>query len=150
MPRTKTMLSPKPGREESLIPRQSKPKSVNEALAGVHKAGGYRGFLGEGNIVKQPDYEVPIENLDAAGRQRKQMITDLLLSVIEPTQLSSKSTPQMDRRSLYNKLKKSSLEILTRFLPARVAELPNERLKSDELSEDEKSEIQFLYMEISP
>src|SRR3990167_5335383 len=146
-PATKTMLPPKPGKESLLIPRT---RSVNEALAGVHKAGGYTGFLGEGNVVKKPDYEIPVENLTASDKARKQAIASLLMDVIEPVQLSSKSTVEMDRRSLLNKIKKQSLEELRRFLPTRVKHLPTETLQADQLSEDEKAEIQDNYKEISP
>lgn len=148
MARTKTMLPPKPGKENLLISLNK--KNVNEALAGVHKAGGYTGFLGDGNIVKKPDYEAPPETLTASDKARKKAIADLLMAVIEPVQLSSKSTIEMDRRSLLNKIKKQSLDELRRFLPTRVKHLPTENLQADQLPEDEKAEIQDAYKEISP
>ena len=148
--RTRKMLAPKPGKNELLIPRQNSVKSVNEALAGVHKAGGYTGFLGDGNIVTKPDYVVPVENLTDAEKARKKAITDLLMNVIEPVQLSSKSTLEADRRSLFNKLKKTSLEDLRNFLPGNMKHTPTESLQADQLSDEQKAEIQELYKEISP
>jgi len=145
MARTKTMLAPKPGKEQLLIKRGN----VGEALAGMKGGESRSGFLG-GNIVKKPDYEVPEEVLDEAGKLRRKAIMELLMAVIEPSQLSSKSTPEMDRRSLFNKLKKSSLEELKRFLPDKMNHTPTEHLKAESLSDEQKAGIQDLYKEISP
>lgn len=148
MPRPRKMLEPKPSKEELFI--KKRPQSVNEALAGVHKAGEYTGFLGDGDIVRKPDYEPPKEVLDDEGKALKKAITNLLMNVIEPFQLSSKSTIEMDKRSFFNKLKKSSLDELKRFLPKHLKKMTSEKLETMTITDEEKAEMQDLYREISP
>ncbi len=148
MPRPRTMLEPKPSKEELFI--KKRPQTVNEALVDIHTAGQHTGFLGAGDIVKKPDYVPPPEILDAEGKALKQTITNLLMSLIEPSQLSSKSTPEMDKRSFFNKLKKSSLEELKRFLTKRLKKMTSVLLESATITDEEKAEMQDIYREISP
>jgi hypothetical protein len=149
MPRPRKVLAPKPSKEQMFVKVGQRPASVNEALKEVHKSGAYTGFLGEGDVVKKPDYVPPEEILDTDGIARKKAVTDLLIKTIEPNQLSSKSTPEMDKRALFSKLKKSSLDELLRFLPSRVKKLHTEQLQA-ELTNEEKLEVQDNYKEISP
>ncbi len=148
MSRPRKTLAPKPSKEELFI--KKRPQSVNEALAGVHKAGGYTGFLGDGDLLAKPDYVPPPEKLDAEGKVLKQTIINLLMRLIEPSQLSSKSTPEMDKRSFFNKLKKSSLDELKRFLPKRLKKMTSVQLESASITDEEKAEMQDIYREISP
>ena len=155
MPRTKTYLEPKPGKSKLLIKSRQNPGSVNEALVGMRGGEERTGFLGSGNLSRKPDYVSPSENLDGDEKERKRLLQNLLTKTIEPNSLSSKSTHEMDRRSLARKLNKRSLDELWVFLPEKVKRLSNEKLKSivegvDSLSEEDKADIQTLYMEVSP
>ncbi len=148
MPRPRKMLEPKPSKEELFITKR--PQSVNEALAGVHKTGEYTGFLGDGDIVRKPDYVAPLEKLDDEGKALKKAITNLLMNVIEPFQLSSKSTVEMDKRSFFNKIKKSSLDDLKQFLTKRLKKMTSVQLENVTITDEEKAEMQDIYREISP
>jgi len=156
MPREPKFLPPKPGKERLLIKsKQSNPQTLEEATKGMQRGEERTGFLGEGNIVRKPDYMPEPEKLDADGIARKKAIQSLLLKVIQPVSLSSKSTSEQDRRSLVNKLNKSSLDELKRFLPDRVKRLSTDKLElivggEGDITEEEKAEIQTRYMDLSP
>ena len=144
--RTKKMLPPKPGKEHLLI--KSGAKSIGEALAGMKGGESRTGFLGDGNIVRKPDYEpIPESPQDV---KLKRAIQQLLVSIIEPNPLSNKSTNEADKRSLVRKLSKTARNDLIRFLPERLKNMAPEELAIVEVSEGEKAEIQDLYLEISP
>lgn len=155
MARPKKMLGVKPGKENLLIKRQANnPGTITEAMQGIKKGGAYSGFLGDGNIVRKPEY-APTETLSSDEAKRKQVIQKFLLAIVEPNQLSVKSTPEADKRSFANKLKKSLLKEIERMLPEQYRTQPTDVLEqiasnSSVVSEDEKAEIQDLYKEVSP
>ena len=157
MPRERKFLAPKPGKEQLLIRRSKKnnPTTIGEALKGMQRGEDRTGFLGNGNIVRKPDYIPEPENLDSEGVARKKAIQSLLAKMIIPNSLGSKSTPEQDRRSLVNKLNKQSLSELERFLPDSLKGLTTNQLEqvvSGEtgIVEGAEAEIQQKYMDISP
>ena len=148
MRKTTKMLGPKPGKEHLLVPVGSKPATVAEGLAGMKGGESRSGFLGGGNIVRKPDYEpIPDSIVDLKA---KRLIQKMLAEIIEPNPLSAKSTVEMDRRSLVQKLNKSSLGDLKRFLPLRLRSLTPEELEIITVTEEEKAEIQDFYKDCSP
>ena len=154
MPRERKYLPQKPGKENLLI-KQRGAKGIGDALAGMKGGEARTGFLGDGNIVRKPDYMPKPENLDASELALKKTIQKLLISVIQPNPLSSKSTTEMDKRSLVNKLNRSSLVQLKGFLPSRIKRMPVEKVQqildgTAAIEEEEKVEIQTFYMNISP
>jgi len=129
--------------------------TLNEATAGPMKEGETRaGFLGEGNIIRKPDY-VAQDGRTAEDKARKKALQTILGQTIEPNALSSKSSPAMDRRALVNKLSRGTLEDLLRLCPERLKDMTIGDLQeviagTVELSEWDKAEIQNLYMDVSP
>ena len=147
MAQPKTMLGPKPGKDEMFI-KIGHPKDIKEATTGMKGGESREGFLGEGNIIRKPDY-VPKPD-DVQSLMHKKVIQKRLLEIIDPNPLSAKSTVEMDRRSLVNKLKKSSLADLKRLLPKRLGNMDPRELEIAEILEEEKAEIQDLYKDVSP
>ncbi len=142
----------KPDKKNLIVPRGRKKSSTIEgAMAGM-KGGEVR----EGDLWdKKTKPELVPEVLDADGIARRRAITSILTSTIMPNSLSSKSTEQMDRRSLINKLNRSSLKELKRLLPDRIKRMSTENLQNlaehpDEIPDEERVEIQNLYMDVSP
>lgn len=153
MARQPKFLPPKPGKENLLIKRkkQEGAESINEALQGMKGGETRSGFLGDGNIIRQPDF-VP-EPDKVSDALLKKTMQKLLASVIEPNPLSNKSTAEMDKRSLVNKLNRRSLDELKELLPRRIRRFDVEKIQGlldGAISEEEKVEIQGLYMEVSP
>lgn len=150
--KTKTYLPPKP---KNLVPMGTKnPETVNEALAGPIPEGETRtGFLGKGNTVHKADY-LPSEALSAMEKQQKKLLQDFLGKTIEPVSLSMKSTGELDKRALVNKLRKSMLTELLRLVPERIKSMTPEELeqasRENTITEEEKAEIQSLYLDVSP
>jgi hypothetical protein len=155
--RTHKFLPQKPGKENQLIRRGRPPKelTLNEAMAGKLKEGEVRtGFLGEGNIIHKPDYIVQ-ESLSVEEKARKKALQAILSQVIEPNAISNKSSPQMDRRSLVNKLNRSTLDDLLRLCSDRLQRMTSTELQEiatgkEELTEADKAEVQNLYIDVSP
>lgn len=160
MPRERKTLPPKPGKDKLLVPvgrKETKAENIGEATKGMEPGEARSGFLiGRKNYnTRQPDYMPPPENLTAEETARKKIIRDLLGKIIIPNSLSSKSTPEMDKRSLINKLNRLRLEELISFLPERVLTLTNEQLSQivageSDIYEEEKVEIQDKFVKISP
>ena len=137
-------LPPKPGREHLL----QSPKDIKEALAGM-KSGVREGFLG-GNAMRKPDY-VQTENLSPDEKLQKKLLQSLLAQTIEPNALSSKSTAVMDKRNFVGKLSKCTLDFLLRMVPDRLKDLKElQAALEGNITEEEKSEIQELYRDLSP
>ena len=155
MVKEKRMLEPKPGKEQLFIRKGKKVETISGALVGMKGGESRVGFLGEGNIIRKPDYIPEPENLGEEDKACKRTIQTLLTNVIEPNPLSTKSTLQLDRRSLVGKLSKSTLDELKRFLPTRIKRMSAEKLQqilddSTKITDEEKVEIQSLYQNISP
>lgn len=148
MARPRKMLAPKPEKDKMFVPVGTKVQTINEAMKGVHTAGEHVGFLG-GNIIRKPDY-IQREELSADEKEQKKAIQALLLSVIQPNELSSKSTPEADRRSLVNKFNKSTLDDLLRMLPVDLRSFSASEIKEYQISEAERADIQEIYKERSP
>ena len=153
MVRTKSFLPPKPGKTELLIKQKGAPSNVATALAGMKGGESRSGFLGEGNIIRKPDFVVS-EDLGMNEKAQKKMLQTFLGQVIEPTALSSKSSPSMDRRALVNKLNRSTLSDLLRLVPERLRQMSAKQLEetiaTNSIMEEEKADIQNLYMDASP
>lgn len=159
MARTRTILPPKPGKEQLLIKsgrnKASNTPTIKEATAGMQRGEVRTGFLGEGNLLHKPDFIPGPENLGPDGVARKRVTQDLLAKWIIPNSLSAKSTPELDRKSMVNKLRKSTLAELQRLLPESVNELTTEQLKQifageSDIGDEQKAEIQDLYLNVSP
>lgn len=159
MAKPRTLLPSKPGKEHLLI-RQvrrgiSGPETIVDALAGMQNTTSASGFLSGGNIIRKPDY-VERENLSEEDLVRLRWIRKILSIVIEPNQLSMRSTPEMDRRALVSKLNKAPLSTLIRLLPQSLKDKSATELKevlgntTDLITDDEKAEIQELYRDVSP
>lgn len=157
MPKEKRFLGPKPTKDQLFIKSgkgaKSEPATITEAMAKMSPGDERSGHLGKSNRL--PDYVPEPENLDRTGANRKKAVQDLLAKVIQPISLGIKATPAMDERSLVNKLKKQTLVELERFLPATVNRLTTEQLLQvasgeSDIEEEDKAEIQTLYMDISP
>ena len=72
-----------------------------------------------------------------------------------PNSLSSKSTDIADKRSLVNKLNRSTLKELRELVPDRIKRMSIEKLQglldgTEEILDEESVEMQTLYMDISP
>ena len=145
MARKLSVLPPKPGKEHLLI----RPKTVSEATAGMQGKEAREGFLGAGNIIRKPDFVVS-ESLSERERIRKRAIQKFLATVIQPNALSSKSTAEMDKRALVNKINRSTLTELERFLPEHICEMDTSGMEQMTLEEVDQEEIQNRYMAISP
>ena len=152
MPRTKTYL--KPGKEKLLVKmgrKENVPESAEEIMAGM-KRGEER--IG-GSPPKNPPFIPTPETLDAEGMAQKRALQSLLVKYILPNSLSSKSSPEADRRSLINKLNRRTLKELRELVPVRIKRMSSEKLKgildgTEEILDEEKVEIQNLYMDTSP
>lgn len=150
MPRTEQYLKPK--KEELLVPMGRKePESAGEVMARM-KGGEKR--VGRTGGKPTPKIEEP-EVLNAEGIEQKRLVQAILTKIIMPVSLSSKSTPEADKRSLINKLNRRALRELRVLLPDRIKRMSNEKLKqildgTEEMLDEEKVEIQNLYMEVSP
>ena len=151
MPRTEQYLRPK--KDDLLVPmgRKQKPESASEVTAGM-KAGEKR--AGRTGGKPDPVIEEP-EVLDAEGVEQKRLFQAILTKTILPNSLSSKSTPEADKRSLVNKLNRRTLRELRGLIPDRIKRMSNEKLEkildgTEEMLDEEKVEIQTLYMEVSP
>jgi hypothetical protein len=144
----------KPGKENLLVP-MGRGKNINEAIAGMKGGETRSGYLGTGeNLLKKPGY-VAMEDLSQEEKEQKRLLQELLGKVIEPNALSTKSSPEMDRRSLIGKLKKSLMDDLLKLVPKSIKEMSNEELRSlvssiETMDEADKAEIQSLYMDVSP
>lgn len=156
MPRERKVLPPKPGKDQLFVKRGRKesPVTVEEALKGMKPGEKREGHLG-GISLKKPDFVPEVDSLDSDGLARKGAIKNLLIRVIQPNSLGSKSTPEMDRRAFVNKVNKLTLKELRRFLPERVDSLATEQLEqiasgASDIFEEEKAETQQRYMDISP
>lgn len=152
MPKTRTYLKPK--KKDLLVKRGRKESdtTVEGAMAGM-KGGEARGGDLWGKTTRSVDMPEP-DNLDADGIARKRAIVSLLTSVIMPNSLSSKSTPEMDKRSLINKLNKSTFVEIKRLVPDRIKRMSTEKLQgildgTEEVLDEEKVEMQNLYMDTS-
>jgi len=150
------ILAPKPGKEEMLVKmgRKGNPENVTDAVAGMQRGEKRSGSLGD-DTAKLPDRTPEMENLDVDGKARKGAIKSLLINTIQPTSLGFKSTPDMDRRAFVNKANRMTLAELRRFMPERVDSLTTEQLKDiasgeSDIFEEEKAEIQTIYMDLSP
>lgn len=160
MPKEKRFLGPKPKKEKLFIKSgkgaSSEPATISEAMANMSQGDERSGRLGgKHKNLRLPDYVPEPENLDRTGANRKKAVQDLLAKVIQPISLGIKATPDMDKRSLVNKLKKQTLVELERFLPTTVNRLTTEQLEQvasgeTDIEEEDKAEIQSLYMDISP
>lgn len=149
MPKTKTFV--KPGKENLIVPRGRKAaEGAGEVMANMK-----RGDARFGGHVRQPDFIPEPENLDTEGIARKRVLRGLLVSVLIPDSLSSKSSPEQDKRSLVNKLNKRMLKELKGFIPDRINRMSVEKLQNiidgtEEITDEEKVEMQDLYKNISP
>lgn len=150
MPKAKTYLKPKKG--NLIVPRGRKgPETAEEVMAGM-KGGDVRAGV---VTPPKPTFVSPIESLDAEGILQKRALQTLLTKYIMPNSLSSKSTPEADRRSLINKLNRRTLQELKELVPDRIKRMSAEKLQSildgsGEILDEEKVEIQNLYMSASP
>lgn len=155
MPKETRVLGPKPTKDQLFIKsgKGAAPSTITEAMAGMSPGDERSGRLGQS--TRKPDYVPEPENLDRVGAARKKALQDMLAKVIQPISLGIKATPAMDLRSLVNKLKKQTLVELERFLPLTVKQLTTEQLEQvasgeTDIEEEDKAEIQSLYMDISP
>lgn len=152
MARQPKFLPPKPGKDKLLIKgtQGKKPETLDEAIKDM-KSGGRSGFLGEGNIIRKPDYRPEVDS--STNLPMKRAIQMLLINTIQPNPLSIKSSPEMDKRSLVNKINRRSLSELKQLLPNGMKYIPLEELNTileKGMSDEDKAEIQNLYMEVSP
>lgn len=152
MPREKKFLEPKPTKEQLLIRRANK-GGLGEALVGMKPGEKRTGFLGGGGM--ENPVSIQPEQLSDDEKARKHVIQDLLARVIIPNSLSSKSNPDIDKKSLVSKLRKQTLGELNRLLPENLKMIGTDRLQSllegtEEVGDGDKAEIQDLYAEISP
>ena len=142
----------KPGKENLIISNKKRvPKSAEDVMAGM-KGGDER--IGSNYTIKSAP-KPAVDNLDAEGIAQKRAMRDLLISAIVPNSLSSKSSPEQDKRSLVGKFNKCTLKELKGFIPDRIKRMSVEKLKgildgTEEITDEEKVEIQDLYMGISP
>ncbi len=161
MPREKTFLPPKPGKEKLLIPlrksqqSQQNPGDIGQALKAMHGGEIRTGFLGTGDIVRKPDTLPEVDMLDAEGVARKKAIQALLAKVIQPNSLSNKSSKEQDKRSLVFKLSKCSMRELMRLLPEVVACLTTRQMEDiangiTNIAEADEAGIQERYIDLSP
>mgnify|MGYP001558894029 CR=1 FL=1 len=145
--RTK-MLEPKPGKEKLLIKLGTKPGNIGDALTDMHGGESRSGFLSGGNIIRKTDYVPLPDSID--GIRQKRAIQKVLVGIIEPNPLSMKSTLEMDRRSLVTKLNRLTLSDIKKLVPERLKGMTPEEIAIVEVTDEEKSEIQDLYKEVSP
>jgi len=151
MPGRKTFT--KPAKENLLIKKGQRP-NPGEIMAGM-KGGEER--VGTGRLdgsKRRPDF-MPSETLDAEDTAKKRTLIELLTKIITPNSLSSKSTPEQDKRSLVNKLNKSMLKEIKELVPDRIKRMSPEKLQelienTDLVTDSEQVEIQTLYMDASP
>lgn len=152
MPREKKYLKPKKDKLLVKMGRKEQTQTVTGVMADMEG-----GEKREGDLWKKkyrPDYIQPPDNLDADGLARRRAMVSLLTQIIMPNSLSSKSTAEMDKRSFVNKLNKSTFVQIKRLIPDRIKRLSTEKLQSavlnpDEILDEEKVEMQNLYMDIS-
>ncbi len=154
MPRTKSYLKPKKG--SLIVPRGRKetvkgPETAEEVMAGM-KGGDVR--TGVVSPTK-PTYVPLVETLTSDTIAQKRALQSLLAKYIMPNSLSSKSTADADKRSLVNKLNRRTLQELKELVPDRIKRMSVEELKSildgsGDILDEEKVEIQNLYMGTSP
>lgn len=143
-------MSPK-----QMVKDQNGLKGALQAMGGDGKEERRVGFLGGVNATRKPDYVPEREVLSIEETERKNVITQLLLQWIVPNELSSRSKPELDRKSLASKLHKTNLAGLMQFLPAWFSGVPTEKLQAyldgeEALSDEDKAEIQDRYKDISP
>ena len=149
MPGRKTFV--KPGKEQLIVPRGRRaPESAEEVMVGLKK-----GSRIGSSYVGKPDFVPEVDDLDAEGVARKRAIRSLLTSVIIPNSLSSKTSSEQDKRSLVGKLNKRTLKELNGFIPDRIKRMSVEKLQkvldgTEEITDEEKVEMQDLYKSISP
>jgi len=144
MPETKTYTKEKSGLVGALT-----------GMGGEGKEERRVGFLGGINETRLPDYVPEREVLSIEEAEKKTLITQLLLKWIVPNELSSRSKPELDKKSLASKLHKTTLKGLMDFLPDWFSSVAINNLKSyisgeEELSDEDKAEIQDRYKDISP
>ena len=97
------------------------------------------GVIGEVKIKPEPTSE----ELNKEEMATKEKLIALLTKYVEPPMLSElRPNPARDRASFNRKLRKQTLGQLRRFWPTY--EIP------DELTDDEASELQTKYEDISP
>ena len=127
---------------------------LTKALAGMKPGEKREGFLG-GEGSRKPDYIPEEEVLSPAEAERKRIIFELLMKWVVPNELSAKSTPRIDKRSLASKLNKTTLARLLGFLPPWFKDVPTKKLTAyldgeEELSDADHAYIQDQYKDISP
>jgi len=130
------------------------PETPGEITAGM-RGGEERSATKTYYPKKHPPIIEEPEILDADGIAQKRALISLLSKVIMPNSLSSKSTDIADRRSLVNKLNRSTLKKLREFVPDRIKRMSTEKLQSiasgdEQILDEESVEIQTLYMDLSP
>ena len=154
MPRK--FLPQKPGKSALLVPAGRKnPETIADATHGMQRGEARTGFLHGVNLARKPDFIPVAENLSENEKVRKGVCRDLLIKLIIPNALSTKSTPEQDRRSLSGKLNKLNLVELERFLPDRLRQASVDELQTilngdGSLTEEEKNHMQDSYRNISP
>ena len=154
MPTRKTFVKPNKGNLLVKKGERDIPETPGAIMAGMR--GGEERYATKNYYPKKhiPVIQEP-EILDADGIAQKRAVIGLLTKVIMPNSLSSKSTDIADKRSLVNKLNRSTLKKLREFVPDRIKRLSTEKLQSiasgtEEILDEESVEIQTLYMDLSP
>lgn len=157
MPKSKTFV--KPGKENLIAPLGRKAASkAGEVMAGMERGEERTGQgkqMPSSNHPNLPDYMPEPENLDAEGIAQKRVLRGLLVSVLVPNSLSSKTSGEQDKRSLVSKLNKRTLKELKGFVPDRINRMSVLKLQNildgtEEITDEEKVEMQDLYKDISP
>ena len=152
MPR-KTFVKPDKSNLLVKMGRKKEPETAEEILASLKEAekSGTRHFYPKKHppIIEEP------EVLDDEGIAQKRALTDLLTKIVIPNPLSARSTPEADKRSFVLKLNRSTLKQIRGFVPDRIKRMSAEKLQelvadTSLVREDEKVEMQSLYMDISP
>lgn len=154
MPARKTFVKPDKSNLLVKMGRKDTPETADgilKEMGNKTEASGVKHFYPK----KHPPVIAEPEVLDEEGVAQKRALIDLLTKLIIPNALSSRSTPEQDKRSLVLKLNRCELKELKGLVPDRIKRMSVEKLKSildgtDDIKEEEKVEIQSLYMDISP